>query len=113
MNGKQRTLLSCAVSGVLGISPTSLAQEGPRSTSILEEIVVTAQKRSESLQDVPAAVSAFNQEQLTRTHATQLQDFAAYMPGINVNTIGQTRGRSLALLRRRLAMLDIREESAG
>ena len=33
--------------------------------------------------------------------------------GINVNSIGQTRGRCLALLRRRLAMLDIREESAG
>ena len=33
--------------------------------------------------------------------------------GINVNSVGQTRGRCLALLRRRLAMLDIREESAG
>ena len=33
--------------------------------------------------------------------------------GINVNSVGQTRGRCLALLRRRLAMVDIREESAG
>lgn len=33
--------------------------------------------------------------------------------GINVNSVGQTRGRCLSLLRRRLAMLDIREESAG
>lgn len=33
--------------------------------------------------------------------------------GINVNSIGQTRGRCLDLLRRRLAILDIREESAG
>jgi RNA polymerase sigma factor (sigma-70 family) len=33
--------------------------------------------------------------------------------GINVNSVGQTRGRCLALLRRRLALLDIREESAG
>ena len=33
--------------------------------------------------------------------------------GINVNSVGQTRGRCLALLRRRLAVLDIREEWAG
>jgi DNA-directed RNA polymerase specialized sigma24 family protein len=33
--------------------------------------------------------------------------------GINVNSIGQTRGRCLDLLRRRLAILDIRGESAG
>lgn len=33
--------------------------------------------------------------------------------GVNVNSVGQTRGRCLELLRRRLATLDIREESAG
>lgn len=33
--------------------------------------------------------------------------------GIKVNSVGQTRTRCLDLLRRRLAMLDIREESAG
>jgi DNA-directed RNA polymerase specialized sigma24 family protein len=33
--------------------------------------------------------------------------------GINVNSVGQTRGRCLEVLRRRLAILDIREESAG
>jgi RNA polymerase sigma factor (sigma-70 family) len=33
--------------------------------------------------------------------------------GMNENSIGQTRGRCLAILRRRLAILDVREESAG
>ena len=33
--------------------------------------------------------------------------------GIKVNSVGQTRGRCLELLRRRLAALDVREESAG
>jgi RNA polymerase sigma factor (sigma-70 family) len=33
--------------------------------------------------------------------------------GINVNSVGQTRGRCLDLLRRRLAVLDVREEWAG
>lgn len=33
--------------------------------------------------------------------------------GMNINNIGQTRGRCLEILRRRLAILDIREEWAG
>lgn len=33
--------------------------------------------------------------------------------GINVNSVGQTRGRCLELLRRRLELLDVREEWAG
>lgn len=65
---------------------------------VIDEIIVTAQKRSESVQDVPAAVSAFNSEQLTRTHATQLQDFAAYMPGINITT-GGSPGQTAVTLR--------------
>ena len=68
------------------LSPRSAMRIG--GAGVIDEIIVTAQKRSESVQDVPAAVSAFNEEQLTRTHATQLQDFAAYMPGINVSTSG-------------------------
>src|SRR5688572_11332405 len=83
MNGKQRTLLSCAVSGVLGISATSLAQEVPRATSILEEIVVTAQKRSEALQDVPVAVSAFTSEARDLVGITNITDLTDFTPGLS------------------------------
>ncbi len=83
MNGKQRTLLSCAVSGVLGISATSLAQEAPRQTSILEEIVVTAQKRSQSLQDVPVAVSAFTSETRDLIGITTINDLTDFTPGLS------------------------------
>lgn len=65
--------------------------------SVIAEIIVTAPKRSESVQDVPIAVSAFAEEQLTRVHATQLQDYAAYMPGINVTSGGGPGQTSITL----------------
>ncbi|MGH8187003.1 MAG: TonB-dependent receptor plug domain-containing protein, partial [Steroidobacteraceae bacterium] len=68
---------------MLGISATSLAQEAPRSTSILEEIVVTAQKRSESLQDVPVAVSAFTSETRDLLGITNITDLTDFTPGLS------------------------------
>lgn len=64
---------------------------------VIDEIIVTAQKRSESLQDVPVSMSAFAEEQLTRVHATQLQDYAAYMPGINITNSGSPGQTSITL----------------
>ena len=56
----------------------------------LEEIVVTAQKRSESLQDVPLSVSAMSGEKINDAGIPSFQDFSAYVPNFNVtsNAIG-------------------------
>jgi iron complex outermembrane receptor protein len=87
MKANQRTLLSCAVSSVLGISANAaLAQESARSTSILEEIIVTAQKRSEGLQDVPVAVSAFTSETRDLIGMTTIGDLTDFTPGLSYAT---------------------------
>src|SRR5262245_3643106 len=55
---------------------------------VLEEVTVTAQKRSENLQEVPATVSVIGGEDLTAFHANQLADVAAYVPGLQVDSYG-------------------------
>lgn len=68
------------------------------SGSMLEEVVVTAQKRTERLQDVPVAVSAVSGEALQAAHATSLADYAAYIPSLQVISFtGQPGQVSLAL----------------
>ena len=59
--------------------------------SMLEEVVVTAQKREQGLQDVGIAVSAFTGEQLRAFDATDSFDIAAYTPGVHIsgNLAGQ------------------------
>ena len=57
------------------------AQSG--ATGILEEVMVSARKRDESLQDTPLAVSAFDEAFIDRSFATKLEDFDKYAPNVN------------------------------
>jgi len=87
MKVNQRKLLSCAVSSVLGISASAaLAQETGRSASVLEEIIVTAQKRSQGLQEVPVAVSAFTSETRDLLGVNTIGDLTDFTPGLSYAT---------------------------
>src|SRR4029453_13436659 len=87
MKVNQRKLLTCAVSGVLGISVNAaLAQEAGRSASVLEEIIVTAQKRSQGLQEVPVAVSAFTSETRDLLGVNTIADLTDFTPGLSYAT---------------------------
>ncbi len=65
------------LSGFLA-SPVLQAQQ------LLEEVVVTAQKREQNLQDVPVAVSAFNQQVLEQTGVKDLFDLQTNAPSLIV-----------------------------
>ncbi len=58
--------------------------------NVLEEIVVTAQKRSESLQDVPIAVSAYSSEDILNQGINGAQALQALTPGLGYNNTGAT-----------------------
>jgi iron complex outermembrane receptor protein len=82
VKSKQRTLLSCAISSVLGVSGAAvLAQENPR-TSVLEEVVVTAEKREANIQEVPVAVSAYTSERRDMLGLNTVEDFARFTPSL-------------------------------
>ncbi len=81
---------------ILGlISPASLwAQESEQTEDdnlVLEEVIVTAQKRDERLVDVPIALTAFTSAMLADTGAAQLSDFLQSAPGVGIvdNQSGQ------------------------
>jgi iron complex outermembrane receptor protein len=51
--------------------------------SMIEELVVTAEKRSQSLQDVPVAISAFSSEKRDLLGINSIQDMTNFTPGLN------------------------------
>ncbi|NIJ39380.1 outer membrane receptor protein involved in Fe transport [Sphingopyxis panaciterrae] len=53
-----------------------------------QEIVVTAQKRSERLRDVPAAITAVTSASLQELNAAKLDDYVARIPGLTVSQVG-------------------------
>jgi len=58
----------------------------PNSEHQLEEVIVTAQKRSERLQDVPVPVTAISAQALVDDHDLRIQDYASRVPGLTVTS---------------------------
>jgi iron complex outermembrane recepter protein len=54
----------------------------------LPEVIVTAQKRSERLQDVPVPVTALSAETLAARNQIRMQDYFAEVPGMNLTSTG-------------------------
>jgi outer membrane receptor protein involved in Fe transport len=77
--------LACAPAFAQTPAPAAPETEGTE----VEEVVVTAQKREESLQDVPIAVSAFTAETLDRVQIENAQDIQFSVP--NAMLVGNER----------------------
>lgn len=80
-----------AGAAVMALAPHSaLAQstDGAQSADSggVEEIIVTAQKRDESAQDVPIAITALGSEQLKTAGVTSTLDLKAAVPALNITT---------------------------
>lgn len=66
--------VAIAIATATAISSVQAAQ--------LEEIVVTAQKRSESLQDVPISITTISGEKINQAGINNLEDLAAFVPSL-------------------------------
>ncbi|MXZ29200.1 MAG: TonB-dependent receptor plug domain-containing protein [Gammaproteobacteria bacterium] len=76
-------LVLTAVSIPFLIADITVAQD---STAVLEEIVVTAQKREESLADVGIAVDVISGDRLREAGALSLIEVGRFSPGLNIQT---------------------------
>ena len=100
--GSRQTVLSAAVLAALTALPAAQAQDGG-----LEEIVVTARKQTESLQDVGFAVSAMSQTEIERTFARDLTDLASISPNLIIDDTGQGPGGVAAIFIRGIGVADV------
>ncbi|MDJ0879989.1 MAG: TonB-dependent receptor [Halieaceae bacterium] len=76
----RRSVLAAAVSSALLCMAT-----GAGAQATLEEIVVTAQKRTESLMDVPISISAVSGEKIADANIQRAEELTAYVPNFQVN----------------------------
>jgi iron complex outermembrane receptor protein len=75
-----RKPLAAIVAAIAAASTPVLAQTGP-----IEEVVVTAQKRTESLTDVPISIGVMTAEALEKTGVRQLREVAEFVPNLTVS----------------------------
>lgn len=97
-----RILLSCSVSAcaLLVVSTPVLAQAPTQTQDAadqVEEVIVTAQRRSERLQNVPLAVSAVSGDTLDRLGINNPTELRFVSPSVNFGNSANTRGEGLSV----------------
>jgi iron complex outermembrane receptor protein len=68
-----------AAASLMATASFNALGQGP----VLEEIIVTAQKREQSTQDIPIAVNAFDSDFINKSGIVDTADLVAYTPGLN------------------------------
>ena len=93
MNSK----LSYAIAVILGSSSAGFAIAAPASdaessSDSIQEITVTAQRRSENMQNVPIQIQALTGETLKQLSVTTFDDFVKYLPNVTAASNGPGQG---------------------
>ena len=86
---KQRLMLGGALFAMLAASNVQAQTAGATraaATNTIEELVITAEKREQSLQDVPVAVSAFTDQKREIIGINSIQDMTNFTPGLVYNS---------------------------
>ena len=87
-----RRPLALAVSTACGlVGATTIAMPTEAQVEI-EEIIVTATRRSESVQDIPMSVSVLGETQLEDLNITDMEDYIMMLPNVSFVTLGPSSG---------------------
>lgn len=84
--------IALGISALTGVAPMVAGAAGE-----LEEVVVTATKRTENLQDVALTITALSGERLDQLNVANFDDYIRYLPG--VNSAGRGPGQSSIFIR--------------
>jgi outer membrane receptor protein involved in Fe transport len=95
---EQRGRNALTVAGAIALALSAAAQAQDAAPAKLGEVLVTAQKRTEDVQDVPVSISVVSGSLLQNGGSKQLADYSAYVPGMTVDS-GGAPGRQTVSLR--------------
>ncbi|MBC7520050.1 MAG: TonB-dependent receptor [Sandarakinorhabdus sp.] len=79
-----RGTLAIAAGALVATLANAAAAQTVAEPGLSNEIIVTARKRSESIQNVPLSIQAFSSEQLAASNISDLSDLAAFAPGLTL-----------------------------
>jgi outer membrane receptor protein involved in Fe transport len=90
---KERRVLTGLIAGLLSSVSFAQAYASTEAPVALEEIVVSAQKRTQSLQDVPLAVTALGENLLEKLNVDSFVDYARVANGVSFGYQGEGGGQ--------------------
>jgi iron complex outermembrane recepter protein len=102
-NQQQPVAAMCAAMGAIWALTAAFAGEAQdlaatqEEGSALEEVVVTAQRREQSLQDVPVSITAFSKEQLQVNNIEEAKDYFLFTPNVSFTEDGEAGERAVGI----------------
>ncbi|TLZ35556.1 MAG: hypothetical protein E6K24_09620 [Gammaproteobacteria bacterium] len=89
---KPNPKISAAVAAILSAPATTIVLAAPEetgtATDTLQEVIVTAQRREESLQNVPITLQALTGDTLAKLNVTTFDDYVKYLPNVTSQGLG-------------------------
>ena len=85
--------LSLLTAAIISTIPVAYAQSG----AALEEVIVTAQRREQNLQEVPVSVTAFSGATLEQRNIKSATEYLSITPGVSFTEDGQSGSRGLGI----------------
>jgi iron complex outermembrane receptor protein len=92
-----RTLLATAVAGALAASFAPAASFAAGADGALEDVVVTAQRRTESLMTVPIPISAISDVQIEKQRMNSVEDILAQVPNVSFVSLGSRDRKEISM----------------
>ncbi|MBW2942716.1 TonB-dependent receptor [Zhongshania aquimaris] len=86
MGGLYSSVCGIAAFGIVLFSTPAMSAE-KKSKVLLEEVIVTAQRREQNAQDVATSMSVFSQQQIADANISSTTDLASITPSMSVNTM--------------------------
>jgi iron complex outermembrane receptor protein len=74
-----------SIPGAAWVQTAQAQTESARSEGVLQEVIVTATRRSERLQDVPESITAFDSQAIAIRGLQQMDDYARLVPGLAIS----------------------------
>lgn len=95
---KQRSLVP-GLSVILAVGSAAMVPSLTLAQVVLEEVIVTARKREESLQETPIAVSVFSGDSLKNLGLSDIADLTKVVPNVDMYTGNGTTGKGVVFIR--------------
>ena len=84
LNSVSKRMLNCGIAGIL-VCPTAAFAQDSSGYASGGDIIVTARRTEERLQDVPISITVYSQDQLDKRNIVTGTDLATYTPSLSVN----------------------------
>ena len=81
-------LLFASIAALLGTPAGAQTLTNADTSQALDEIIVTASKRAESIQDVPVSILALDSTTLSQHQVVSLDDYTKLLPGVSIDSFG-------------------------